>query len=460
MSTETVVQYAEAHFTDFVEDLKKLVRIPSVSAEGFPPEELERSADAVASLFKSEGLENVEILRIDGAPPYIYADWLHAPGKPTVLLYAHHDVQPAGREALWTEPPFEPVEKNGRLTGRGSADDKAGLMVHVSAVRSFLKTVGKLPVNVKFLIEGEEEVGSSHLLEFLKKYTQKMKADLMVLTDTVNFDTGIPTITTSLRGIVALDVEVKAMKGPLHSGLFGGPCPDPVMALMKMVSSLVDDRGEIAIKEIHEKVRPLNSVENESLKSLGYNDQKFAQEARLLPGVQVVGGSEMALVKVSRLPALTVNAIEASSRKDVSNRINESAWCHISVRTVPDMDGRHTLDLIKKHLKAVAPWGVTVEFPREDIAGWWITNPEGKYFELAKTALTEAFGRKCVFLGQGGSIPFVTPFAEALGGVPSILIGLEDPYTNAHAENESLDLGDFKKAIRGAILLYQKFSDA
>jgi len=450
-----VCQYAEQHFSEFVEKLKELVKIPSVSFDGFPPSEVARSAEAVASLLREDGLENVEILRIEGAHPYVYADWLHAPGKPTLLLYAHHDVQPPGREEKWKSPPFEPVVRDGRLFGRGTADDKAGVIVHTSAITSYLKTQGRLPVNVKILVEGEEEIGSGHLEQFLTRYASKLQGDIIVLTDTGNFDTGIPTITTSLRGIVAGELEVKVMDHPLHSGSWGGPGPDPVLALAKILAELVDNEGKIAIPGIYDDVRPMTDAEEQSLRSLGYTDEEFRRQAELLPGVQVLGGDEPALKKMSRIPSLAVNGIQAGSRKGVANIINDSAWCKIGIRTVPDMDPVKTEKLLREFLQKKAPWGVKVEFTAETFAPWWITTPEGPAFDKAREALTKAFGRECVLLGQGGSIPFVGPFARVLGGAPALLIGVEDPYTNAHSENESLHLGDLLKSILGAIYFYE-----
>jgi cysteinylglycine-S-conjugate dipeptidase len=450
------IKYAEDNFNQFVEKLKQLVKIPSISFDGFPREEVARSAKAVAALMKEEGLENIEILRVGEGHPYVYGDWLKAPGKPTLLLYAHHDVQPPGREEVWKSPAFEPVERNGRLFGRGSADDKAGIIVHTSAIASFLKTTGALPVNVKVLIEGEEEIGSGHLEEFLKKYKTKMQADVIVLTDTGNFDTGIPTITTALRGIVAMEVEVKVMDHPLHSGSWGGPGPDPVIALSKMIAELVDSEGRIAIPGIYDDVRPLNSVEEKSLNDLNYTDEDFRKQAEILPGVKILGGPDNALKKMSRIPSISVNAIQASSRKNVSNIINDSAWCKVGIRIVPDMEPKKVEKQLRDYLQEKAPWGVQVRFTAEQNAPWWITNPEGPVFQKAHRALTKAFDRECVYIGQGGSIPFVGPFAEVLGGAPALLIGVEDPYTNAHSENESVHLGDLRKSIAAAIYLYEE----
>jgi len=451
-------QYAESHFPEFLEKLKTLVRIPSVSFAGFSEAEVRRSAVAVSELLRTEGLENVEVLTIEGAHPYVYGDWLHAPGKPTLLLYAHHDVQPPGREELWNSAPFEPTEKDGRLFGRGSADDKAGIIVHTSAIASYLRTEGKLPVNIKVLIEGEEEIGSGHLDTFLKQYRSKMSADVIVLTDTANFDTGIPTITTSLRGIAVTEVEVRSLKQPVHSGMWGGPAPDPVMALSKMISSLVDDDGRIAIPGIYDKIRRLSKKETESMLSLGYTEADYRKQAGILPSVQLIAGDASPLEKLFRLPSLSVNAIQASSRKNASNIINESAWARISIRIVPDMDPHQTLKSLQTFLKSVAPWGVEVHFSGEQTGDWWVTDPSGPAFEKAEEALSRAFGKKCVFLGQGGSIPFVAPFAQVLGGVPALLIGVEDPYTNAHSENESVHLEDLRKSIVGAVYLYEAFA--
>jgi acetylornithine deacetylase/succinyl-diaminopimelate desuccinylase-like protein len=450
-----VVEYANVHFNEFVDKLKSLVRIPSVSFDGFPPENVRKSAEAVAALLRQEGLENVQILEVAGAHPYVYGDWLHAAGKPTLLLYAHHDVQPPGREEKWNSKPFDPVERDGRLYGRGSADDKAGIIVHTSAIASFLRVAGKLPVNVKVIVEGEEEIGSEHLENFLKQYAKKLQGDIIVLTDSGNYDTGIPTITTSLRGIVASEVEVRVMDHPLHSGTWGGPGPDPVLALSKMLAALVDDSGRIAIPGIYDDVLPLTAVEEDSVRHLNYTNEEFRKQAQILPGIALLGGPENALKKMTRIPSIAVNAIQASSRVSVANIINEAAWCKVGIRTVPNMDAKKTERQLQDFLRSHAPWGVEVHFTSEQSAPWWTTNPEGPAFEKASAALSRAFGRECVYVGQGGSIPFVGPFAEVLGGAPALLIGVEDPYTNAHSENESVHLEDLRKSIVGAIYFYE-----
>ena len=458
-AVDGALRYFEGHRRDFLQTLSQLCRIPSISADGFPPEEVARSAEATAGALRQVGLDNVEVLSIPDVHPYVYADWLHKPGAPTILLYGHHDVQPPGRPEKWKTRAFEPTERAGRLYGRGTADDKGGVMAHVAAVASFLLSAGELPCNVRFLIEGEEEIGSENLGTFLARYKDRMQGDFIVLSDTANFDTGIPALTYQLRGICTVDVEVRCLERPLHSGMWGGPVPDPVQILARLIADLQGPKGEINVPGLYKKVARPSKRQLERIRSLPFNERKYKKDAGLARGMDLAG--EPAYSPYERTwtrPSLTVIAMESHPIQGSSNQIVDSARARLSLRTVPNMDGKEAGRLLVKKLTARTPYGAEVTARVAGSTPWWTTDPEGPAFEAARRALKAGFKKETAMIGAGGSIGFVQPFADLLGGAPCLLMGVEDPPCNAHSENESLHLGDWDKCVRSAIHLYSELS--
>ena len=463
MSSRNLAAPAIEHFTRhkeaYLQDLKDLVRIPSISFPGFDPAALKQSADAVAKLLKASGLTDVRILDTGIGHPSVFGQWNEAPGKPTILLYAHHDVQPTGKDELWTTPPFEPTERDGRLYGRGTADDKGGVLMQLAAISSYFKATGNLPINVKVLIEGEEEVGSKNLGTLLQNHRELLAADVVLIADSENFDSNVPSLTASLRGIVTVSVEVRSLSSSVHSGTWGGPLPDPVLALSKMLASLVDDQGKPAITGLMDKVRPLSPQERTALDELPFAESVYRKQAKLLANVPLSTGKATVYEKMWHLPSIAVNAIEASSRKQAANIINDMAWARVGIRTVPDMDPKEVLQLLTDHLVQHAPWGVQVTIEPETPGPWWKTDTSRPAFQAALSALEKGYGKKSVVVGAGGSIPFVQTITDALHGAPALLFGVGDPYSAAHSENESLLLSDWEKGCRSLIYLFAELAE-
>ncbi len=450
---ERVIAALEAAVDDAVGELEALARIPSVSAPGFDAAQVVRSAEATADLLRRSGLEGVELLRVGDAHPYVVGEWLHAgPDAPTALVYAHHDVQPPGREEHWRTPPFEPTRgADGRLYGRGVVDDKAGIVLHVAALRAWLDAAGALPLNVKLVVEGEEEIGSGHLADFLRAHRERLGCDVLVLSDTANLATGVPSLTASLRGIVQVDVTVRALDHPLHSGMWGGPVPDAATALARLLARLVDDRGAIAVPGLVDDVPELSADERAALDALPFDEAAFRRDAGIVQGAELAGEPDRGVYeRLWHRPAIALTALEGMPMARAANQLMAEARARIGVRVAPGQDARRVASLVADFVRRDPPAGVRVETVVPAAVPGWKTRCEGPAFDAARRALRAGYGRDAVAIGCGGTIPFVGPFVEVLGGVPALLLGLEDPPCNAHGENESLDLDDFRKASLGS----------
>lgn len=454
MRQEELFALCRSQFPETIRRLSELVAIPSCSFPGFPKEEVARSAGATAQWLRDVGLPEVQVLPLPGVNPYVVArDHRAGPGKPTLLLYAHHDVQPPMREELWTTPPFEPSERGGRLFGRGAADDKAGIALHAASIAAWYALEGKLPVNVTVLVEGEEEVGSDHLEKLLQTHLDLLRADAVVIADLANYDAGLPSLTISLRGLVAVELELRALDRPLHSGLWGGVAPDVVQSLCRILSSLSCPDGTLAIPGILDGVESATARELEDWKRLPYDRADFAKVAGTDPSL--VPADSVELGKRSwRTPALSINGIQAGTKGRTGNVLMDVAWARVSIRTVPGMDLRRTMDLLKDALQSQVPSGFSLAVSEESLAPAWSTSTEHPLFTKARKTLEAGYGKAPVEVGSGASIPFVESVTSALGGVPALLVGVEDPSCNAHSENESVHLGDLLSAIRSQAALF------
>jgi acetylornithine deacetylase/succinyl-diaminopimelate desuccinylase-like protein len=451
-----VLDWLTKNHASLVRDLADLVAVPSISTDGEHQKEIETTAAVTCAQMRQAGLRNVEVLRSGDSNPYAYGEWLGAPGKPTVFLYAHHDVQPINFPDQWQSEPWTLTARAGRLYARGAADDKGAITAELGSIAAFLKTRGSLPVNIKMLVEGEEEVGSRNLMAFFKQYKKRIHADVIVVCDSENIDVGVPSITYALRGIVAALVEVQSAKMPVHSGMAGGALADAALALNVILARLYWDNGKIPIPHFYDQVRPLTPKERRALRALPGDEEKWRRDYGILPGVRFATQKGCHLYEQTwRKPAVTVIAQEASSIKSASNQVLPKAEAFVSCRIVPDQDPEAVFEHLAKFLTKDPPWGVKVKVKPVGSVNWWMTDPNGPAFEAALAAMRAGFKKEPVSIGCGGSIGFVGPLAELFGGAPALLFGIEDPKSNAHAPNESLHEGDFRKLMASLAHLYE-----
>ena len=420
-------------------DLEDLVRIQSVWADPARRDEVQRSARKVADLLREAGFADVEIVSEGGAPAVI-ARHPAPPGAPTVLLYAHHDVQPEGDAGQWDSSPFEPIERDGRLYGRGTADDKAGIATHLAAFRAH---GGKPPVGVTVFVEGEEESGSPSLSALLAAHQDKLAADVIVIADSDNWTAEIPALTVSLRGLADCVVEVATLDHGLHSGLWGGVVPDALMVLVRLLAGLHDDDGNVAVAGLHEGVAA--PVDREP----GW----VRAESGLLDGVSEIGSGPVAQ-RMWAKPAITVIGIDTTPTAQASNTLIPRARAKVSLRVAPGGDAAAHLDALRRHLEHHVPWGAQVTVTGGDVGQPYAIDATGPVYDAAREAFRQAWGTDAVDMGMGGSIPFIAEFAAAFPQATILVTGVEDPGTQAHSINESLHLGVLERAaITEALLL-------
>jgi len=421
-------------------ELERLIRIPSVSFAGFDPATVQASAEETRRLLDAAGMRT-RVLEVEGAHPAVLGRIDGPDRAPTVLLYAHHDVQPEGPLDLWASPPYEPVERDGRIYGRGSSDDKAGIVIHAAAVRAW---AGSPPVGVTVFVEGEEESSSEHLPAFLDRYGDELQADAVVLADSGNWRQGEPALTTSLRGIVAVVVEVRTLDHAVHSGEYGGAVPDALTALCKTLAGLHDERGTVAVPGL---------VQGDA-DALDLTEADIRAWAGVRPGVALLGEGSLT-GRMWRKPAISVLGVDAPRVQEASNQLVPVARAKVSMRIPPGQDPDQALEALAKHLESTAPWGAEVRVTPEASGMPHALDATGPAYDALRRAFAEAFGRRPVDMGAGGSIPFLAAFAERFPKASLLLTGAADPTSNAHSENESVDVEDLRRSCLAEALFFR-----
>ena len=435
----------------YVTELKDYLAIPSISALPQHAGDVRRCAQWTADEMRRVGLENVRLIDTPGNP-IVYGDWLKAPGAPTMLFYGHYDVQPVDPLELWESPPFEATVRDGEIYARGSADDKGQVFMHFKAIEAHLKKAGSLPINIKVIIEGEEEVGSKNLDQFILANKPMLAADVVVISDSAMFDRGVPSICYSLRGLAYFQIDLRGTSSDLHSGVFGGAVANPAMVLAQILAQMKDKGGRIKIPGFYDNVRPLSEEERAQWKTLPFNEKKYRKD---LGAPKLAGEKEFTVLeRVWARPTFEVNGILSGfTGEGAKTVIPAVAMAKVSMRLVPDQKPDRIAELFEAYLKKVAPKTVEVKVTRMHGGEPWITDYDNPYVQAAGRAIEQGFGRTPVFCREGGSIPVVSTFQRELG-IPAVLFGVGLPDENAHAPNERLDLTNFHNGIVASAALY------
>ncbi|GAA1834638.1 dipeptidase [Agromyces salentinus] len=439
-------------FPSTVADLANLVRIPSVSWPAFDPEHVATSAEAVAGLLRDTGVfDLVDVRRAlveDGSElghPAVVASRPARNGRPTVLLYAHHDVQPPGKDEDWDTPPFEPTQRGDRLYGRGAADDKAGVMAHVGAIRAFADAAGDFDLGLAVFVEGEEEWASRSFANFLRENRDHLAADAIIVADSGNWDLETPAITVALRGAVAFNVRIRTLSHASHSGMYGGAVPDAMLAAIRVLDTMWAEDGSVAI----------SGLTSADLVPPAYDEAQLREETGLVDGVSPIGRGSI-LSRIWAQPAVTVTGIDAPDVANASNTLVPEVRVRISARIAPGQDAGEAYEAIRAHLVENAPFGVQLGFEDVDKGQAFLVDTSGWAVEETRSAMSDAWGRPPVDIGVGGSIPFIAELVEEFPEAQILVTGVEDPDSRAHSPNESLHLGVFKRALLSEALLFAR----
>ncbi len=452
---DEVISYIKNNYDNYVEELKDYLRIPSISTLKEHKSDMQKCAKLVADKLKVAGMKKVKIIKTENHP-LVYGEWLGAPGKPTVLIYGHYDVQPVDPLELWTNPPFEPTIVGEEIYARGANDNKGQNLVHIKSVEAFFRAGKKPPVNVKFLIEGEEEIGSENLEKFLKTERKLLKCDAVLISDTSLYAKGIPTISYGLRGLCYMEIEVTGPNRDLHSGSFGGSVANPINELSKIIAKLQDNNGKITIPNFYKGVQKLSKKEKENIKYLKFSDKALAKELK----VKELQGEKnySTLERLWARPTLDCNGIIGGFTGEGAKTVLPSkASAKISMRLVPDQDPKTIAKEFEKYVKAIAPKSVTVKVNALH-GGLPVVIPlESKAIQAASNATAKAFGKKTVYTREGGSIPIVVEFVKQLNA-PAILMGLGLDTDDIHSPNEHFNLKSFERGILSSAYFLEEYS--
>ncbi|HEU5258592.1 MAG TPA: dipeptidase [Vicinamibacterales bacterium] len=451
-----VVDFINVNRDRYIDELKQYLAIPSISALPEHAADVRRAAQWTADALTHAGIQNVSLIDTPGHP-VVYGDWLSAPGKPTILFYGHYDVQPVDPLNLWTTPPFEANVRDGEIYARGAADDKGQVFMHIKAVEAHMKKAGGLPVNIRFFIEGEEEVGSIHLDDFIRSHKSELAADVVVISDSPMFDRGIPSICYGLRGLTYFQIDMRGSKSDLHSGSFGGSVANPAFVLASVLAQMKDRGGRVKIPGFYDDVRPLSDAERAEWKKLPFNETKYRKD---LGAPKLHGESGYStLERIWARPTFEVNGLLSGFTGEGAKTVLPAvAMAKVSMRLVPDQNPNNIADLFEKHINKITPKTVELKLTRMHGGKPWMTEFDNRYVRAAGRAIEKGFGKAPVFNREGGSIPVVSTFQEELG-LPSVLFGVGLPDENAHAPNEKLDLSNFHNGIIASAFLYDEVAN-